>query len=303
MIRKSSLTSYVAFAHNSPSTTLAFGTGLVSSAALLLLGCLLGFLCMNANAQTKPNETVKVGPIMQILARKEFAPNQPEKPFCAQFLKDFKTLNGMRFIEPKVVAQNYDEPALASFKARCGKQPLNEIFACDGRATADVKWEANPAKRRQQNLEYCSVFYGTRNFKIFQLDANNDPKDGEEIVVYFERTRGPANRPAETTITGDGGYYAYSAKSCSPIAWVPTHDPYNYFFQRPVENHNGVISYRSKFYVFDLYALIGSDAFPADPHYRLHVSTLNSARGEWCSYSTLSVRRALEENRKKRTEK
>ena len=180
---------------------------------------------------------------------------------------------------------------------------MNETFQCDGRATADIKWETNPEKRRQQYLDHCGAFYGTRNFKIFQFDANNDPKDGEEIVAYFEGARGPANRPGETTFTGNGGYRAYSAKSCARAAGVSTNDPYNYFFQRPVANYNGVISYRNKFYVFDLYALIGSDAFPVDPHYELDVATLNSARSEWCSYSTLSVRRALEENRKKRTGK
>jgi hypothetical protein len=144
---------------------------------------------------------------------------------------------------------------------------------------------------------------GTRNFKIFRIDANNDPKDGNEIVVYLEGARGPANRLAQRTVISDGGYYAYGAKDCAPGANALTHDPYNYFFQRPVENYNGLISYHNKFYVFDLYALIGTGTFPADPPYWLQVFTLNEDRREWCSYSTLSIRPVLEGNRKSKKEK
>jgi len=45
------------------------------------------------------------------------------------------------------------------------------------------------------------------------------------------------------------------------------------------------------------------DSIPADPDYRLGVSIFNDDRREWCSYSTLSLRRMLEEGRAKRAGK
>jgi len=46
-----------------------------------------------------------------------------------------------------------------------------------------------------------------------------------------------------------------------------------------------------------------NDSIPADPDYRLGVSTFNEDWREWYSYSTLSLRRMLEEGRAKRAGK
>ncbi len=270
---------------------------------IFLSGCVVNLLwCASSLGETKQDEAAKAEPIKRIMASKQFEVRQPEKPFCVQFLQDFKTLNGMKFIEPIARADQYDDPALASFKERCAPLPLNEKFECEGRDIEGVKWSRDRLLHRQQALTYCKSFHGTRNFKIFQFDANNNPKDGEELVVYFEGARGPVSDPASAR-TGDGGYYAYSARTCTPIPGAPSHDPFDYFFQRPVENYNGIVSYRGKYYSFDLYALIGNDSIPADPDYRLGVSTFNDDRREWCSYSTLSLRRMLEEGRAKRAGK
>ncbi len=275
---------------------------------IFLSGCVVNLLwCASSLGETKQDEAAKAEPIKRIMTSKQFEVRQPEKPFCVQFLQDFKTLNGMKFIEPIARADRYDDPAFASFKARCGELPLNERFLCDGRATAGVQWKRDRLLRRQQYLEYCEMFQGSRNFKVFQFDANNNPKDGEELVVYFESARGPLNHPALTTITTDGAYNAFSAKSCTPVGGASSHDPYSHDFRHPVENYSGIVSYRGKYYAFDLYSLIGrgtpigSDGFPIDPHYRLSVSTFNDDRRDWCVYSTLSIQRAIEENRAKGT--
>ena len=271
---------------------------------IFLSGCVVNLLwCASSLGETKQDEAAKAEPIKRIMAKKQFEPNQPEKAFCVQFLRDFKTLNGMKFVEPVARADRYDDPVLAPFKKRCGELPLNESFLCDGRATAGFRWNRNPILRRQQYMEHCEYFQGNKNFKIFQFDANDNPKDGEELVVYFESARGPLNKPAATTVTTDGGYFAFSARSCAPIPGAPSHDPYSYVFQRPVENYNGIVSYHNKHYVFDLYALMDNDNVAADPHYWLSVLTFNDDKREWCSYSTRSIQRAIEENRVKRAER
>ncbi len=183
-------------------------------------------------------EADKADAVKRILARKKFYLGEPEKPFCGQFLKDFRILKDMSFVEPVARAENYDDPVLEPYKARCGDLPLNERFACDPRATQGMKWSKDPREKRQQLLEFCDLYTGTASFKVFELDIDKNPKNGKELIMHFERAHGGDN------VYWDGGYNVFNSRNCALIGGAPTHDPYSYFWRRTLENYNGILFYK-----------------------------------------------------------
>src|SRR5712692_5271664 len=154
----------------------------ISYAYLGLCYIFLLVLPVDGKAQLSQPEATKAQTIKQILAKNKFQNKQSKNTFCTQILSDLKTMNGITFMEPIARADSYDDPALAPFKKRCGEQPLKESFHCGARATTGIKLDRNWKKRRQQLAEICEAWYGTKNFKVFQLDINNNPKDGEELI-------------------------------------------------------------------------------------------------------------------------
>lgn len=255
----------------------------------IVVAAMLGHLAGGWAAAADPGvvrEAVKAEAVKRIMARKKFYPRQPEKPFCRQFLEDFRILKDMRFVEPVARAEHYDDLVLEPYKARCGDLPLNEYFECDPRSTQDVKWSKVPREKRQQYLRFCHLYIGTAKFKVFELDIDNDPKNGKELIVYSERAIGRDFKG--DSVYGNGGYKAFDSSSCAQIGGARTHDPYSYFWNRPLENYNGILSYDGRYYIFDLSDLDPSGEHTSDyPHYSLHVSTVGTDRSRWCSYSTI----------------
>ena len=257
----------------------------------LVLAAVLGHLVGGwtfASDSGVEREADKADAVKRIMAGRKFYMGEPEKPFCGQFLKDFRIPKDMSFVEPVARAEHYDDPTLESYKARCGERPLNEKYECDPRATQGVKWSKDPVKKRQQLLRFCHLYTGTANFKVFEIDIDNDPKNGKELIVYFERAIGRDFRG--DNIYGNGGYNVFDSRNCALIPVDSTHDPYSYFWKRPLENYNGILFYRDRYYVFDLYELDGSDRDPENPIYRLHISTAGADRSHWCSYSMIPPR-------------
>jgi hypothetical protein len=232
-------------------------------------------------------ESEKSARVRAILLNKHFYSEQPHRAVCNKFFKDFRAQTRITFVEPIVSANSYDSPVLATIKQHCAAQPLNETFECDARATSGVEWALAWKDRRQQLLQYCRAFYGTKNIKIFRAEIDNDPTNGAELVVYSERIYGPANKE-QKRYYGNGGYSFFRGDECEYIGGVTTHDPYSYLHQQPRENYNGLISYRDKYYVFDLYDLDGSDRDANEPSYYLSLYTLDDTRTNWCSFSTIS---------------
>lgn len=248
-------------------------------------------------SQASDGESAQLTKIHEIVSAREFRLNQPEKKSCADFIDDLRLQRGMAVIEPIARAKDYDDSALRPYRDRCSPHPINEIYACDARATAGVRWSRDWSRRRYQYKEYCEVYEGTRNFKVYEIDVNNNPQDGNELVVYFEGARGPVNRPAQRTIFTDGGYRAYDAKDCSLKANARTHDPYNHFLGRAQPNYyNALVSYNNKPHVLDLHVLGNSKVEPDRPTYWLQVSTLDDTRDTWCSYTSRGDRSSGKSN-------
>lgn len=225
--------------------------------------------------------------------------------FCTAFFKDFREQKGITYIDPIIVTDDYDDPALASYKAKCGsKLHMNQQVACVPRL-ADL-----PPERRRYA---CNVYYGTGKFRMYHVDMDNDPSNGKEYVFYYRAECGPqdvdsGNPHCAPDMTYDNGNYkVLDLNQCkvmgSATAGSSLYD-YEDYEKDPLNNHSGIIEYRSDYYIYNLSELTGSKNPASDSEYRLVLSHYGKSKyGDAkilgaCSYSTtiMSYQTVIEGN-------
>jgi hypothetical protein len=236
----------------------------------------------------------QAAPFKRIVSKYTFRPSPGAPPFCRAFLRDFRTQKSVRFIEPVVEAQTYDDPVLEPYKRMCGEQPLNELFTCEARGAPE--WDTNKAwkERRNELLAQCDSSHMTSNFKVFELDINDDPVDGVELVIHGEKSLGPMNRQ-RAKFYGNGAYNIFNGKTCDLNDSIPTSDPFAYFLKQRLDSHNAIVTYGGRYFIIDLYELSGSGRNPLDPIYGLEVWGSGPRNQKLqCAYS--SSRKAVRKN-------
>lgn len=265
---------------------------------------LLLMLGMGGAAQAQApakSDSENVERIRTIMANRNFETRayvkHPNKDFCEAFLQDFRQQKGIEHIEPVSKAESYDDPVWQPYKTRCPDLELFESYGC---LAEDAEYIATLPKgegvRYRRNV--CEHFRGTANFKLYEVDINNDPAGGKEKVFHYERAQGPLNRPDRKVVLGNGKYQIVDLGRCEVVGGSETHDPYSYFYQRPLKNYNGIIKYKGKHYIFDLYDLDGSDRDENKHNYTLRLNGYAvDARGSKprlvpnCSFNTLFLSR------------
>jgi hypothetical protein len=257
--------------------------------ALLMLCVLILMLPIELRAQTLQREADKAEAIKRIMASRTFHTGSKALPFCKVFLEDFREQKGIKYVEPLVRTESYDAPALQPYKDRCPDLEMHKLAECSQQDWSYV--QSLPEEEREREMDkVCRVYYGTRNFKLYELDLNGNPKDGKEVAVYFERIYGPQNISGAMQVYSNGGYAIFDIKSCRRWAWTPTNDPNDYLYNQPLENYNALIQYKGKYYIFNLYELgRGKYRDPNKLEYRLHIGgNRKNGWGGLCSFSTIS---------------
>ncbi len=266
-----------------------------------VLCLLVTTLPIEGQAQALQREADKAEAIKRIMAERKFqmtsVVGKQNKAFCEGFLQDFRLQKNIEFIEPVAKADSYDDPVWQPYKASCPQLELFDRYSCEPKIY-DAIMAQPPTERQREFKTACQHFRGTANFKLFLVDINNNPKDGKEHVFYYERAEGPLNRPVSKQIYGNGAYAVFDLDRCEVKRGANVHDPYSYFYKRPLENYNGIIDYRGRHYIFDLADLDGSDRDPKNPNYRLQVDghakfgkETKPRLGPICSYSTIVLKR------------
>lgn len=221
-------------------------------AAQLLGVCALLTVACAGVQQVTADEAAKAAQVRTILQGRSFqAWTLYDQAFCQAFLEDFPELRGITFVEPIVHAERFDDPRLQAYQARCPNRPMNQLEVMT-RPQDEAGWK----------------YYGTRNFKLFQAEMNDNPNDGAELIFYAERFEredfyeGRAQRRSEQERKiseqdryRNGKYGVINPKSCAEVGLVLAHDPYDYDRKREVNNVNGIIRYKGSNYIFDLYRL------------------------------------------------
>ena len=180
-------------------------------------------------------------------------PGVPVAPnLCTEMFDDLKQMKGIRFIDPIVQTQSYEDPALDKIKQHCGaKPPLNFSRGCEPRIAMNL-----PTGKEgfTESLDVCNVGFGLPPFKVYELNPI-EPTDKRRFIFYADDSYGPMNDYDEhKSRLGDGystGFKQIDPDQCELVESVSVGagiGPDYGTFKRNRKNYNSIIEYKNQYY-------------------------------------------------------
>ncbi len=158
--------------------------------------------------------------------------------FCRQLLSDLKKMKDIRFVDPVVQTQSYEDPALDAWREKChGTAPLNFGYWCESNLGTAVVEDAMDGQ--------CSVGYGMPPFKIFEIPSLS-PTSKRHFFFYSDDSYGPMNQDWKKPELNGGlsGFREFSLPECRPDATYTRASS----GVRYGNNYNSIIEYQRQYY-------------------------------------------------------
>ena len=230
-------------------------------AALLCLFLMAPWLPATA-ADAPTSDAAKKVEIVKLMQGFKFERiTETKNPFCHAFLDDFHQQRNIEYIVPIIQTDDYNDPRLKLYKDKCPKLEFNKYlsFFPSIPNTPSEAFELPPEEMKktpeemEKNTTY--VLLGTKNFKLWELEMDDNLKNGKEIIFYDQAHNSVGHGlPTSGIIVNPqtGRYRAISPSSCSVLGGSATHE----FSEPPqgigvVESH-GVIRHRGKNSLYSL---------------------------------------------------
>lgn len=180
-------------------------------------------------------EANKAEPIKQVLATYPFYESNSRGPFCSKILEDLKQMKDIRFIDPIVQGQSYEDPALDTFKRQCkSKEPMHFKYECLPRIPHDYKDEL---------ADVCDANYGLAPFKLFELPP---PKTSgkNRYIFYDEGVYGPMNIDNKKPSLASNGslFHQVNFAHCDELV------EHAFANASGNPNYNSIIEYKHQYY-------------------------------------------------------
>ncbi|MEW5949279.1 MAG: hypothetical protein AB1711_07680 [Thermodesulfobacteriota bacterium] len=206
---------------------------------ILVLSLLLGTagFCEETQQQTEGEMLARIAEDL----RADFIPphlsRQPyDESFCECFLEDLKAQRGIEFIRPILQTDNYNDPGLQAYLGKCPSLQLNK--------TMPDRVKSLPEGERENTGE---VWYTNCDFRLYRVDFDNDPKNGEEYLFY-----GGGMYNLKRKITTDlSGYRLVDFNKCKIVGGKQVSDTVDYVTRRPTGSYTGVLKYKGRYYIYD----------------------------------------------------
>lgn len=184
-------------------------------------------------------------------------------PLCKAFLEDFRQQKTIEHIDPSIQTDNYEDPRLTPYKSRCPKLDFHKTLEPVG--AAPHKAPLPPGE--EINEDNYNVYLDTRNLRLYELEMDDNPANGKEIVFYGEapkivRSGGVPFPDGPIHNMHRGRYRVIGLDRCSDLGgmgvselWTPSR----------IESH-GVIRYRGKNALYDLTVYPAGKYADGSPH-------------------------------------
>ncbi len=175
---------------------------------------------------------------------------------------------------PVARSERYDDPAFRPWQDRCPTLAMNSQL---GPAPLLLYNDFPQMPFHMSDGRLLDGYeYGTRNFKLYVTDIDNDAKNGDEVVFYSERAYSyweailkapgfelalppvdanwndilpPEKVPAMSNYWGSN-YKMVRGPACLAADILSPEDPYDYQANQPQSSLNGILTYRDKTYLF-----------------------------------------------------
>lgn len=205
------------------------------------------------------HEADKTEAIKQVLATAPLYPSESsDTPFCRQMFDDLKQVKGVRFVDPVVQTQSYEDPALDKWKQHCeAKPPLHFSYSCLPNVSGSIR-------NYKDALETpgCYKGFGLPPFKLYELPPEEptgrprtilyaDDNFGSEVWEYndilandWERIKPKPGRG------GFAGFQQIDTKQCARISDVFSDAGGG---DRNGKNFNSIIEYKKQYYFLVLH--------------------------------------------------
>ncbi len=201
------------------------------------------------------HESEKAEAIKQILTTQPFQESDsqsrsPGRQVCRQIFEDLKQMKNIRFVDPIVQAQSYEDPGFDPWKRQCkSEEPFHFGYGCDARTATRYKKDI-PVWRKELSWK-CNAGYGLSPFKLFELPPL-DLSGKKHYVFYMDDYYGPMNQDG----TKPSVYLGYSAGFYRLIFPGCKHQSgftYSRGGVRNGGNFNSVFVHDNQYYLLNLY--------------------------------------------------
>jgi len=201
-------------------------------------------------------EADKAAAIKHVLTTAPLYPRY-DTPFCRQVFDDLKQMKGIRFVDPIVQTQSYEDPALDPWKKQCqSAPPFNFSYQCSRNI---IPADADDV------LDGCNASYGLPPFKLYELPPEG--ASGEKrYIFYADDAYGPMNRDFRKPSLGGGfaGFQQVNIARCLSLRgnhWERggKKSSWNGMLadagqgERNGKNYNSIIEYNNQYYFLVLH--------------------------------------------------
>jgi len=175
--------------------------------------------------------------------------------FCRQIFDDLKQMKGIRFIDPVVQTQSYEDPALDKWKQQCGsKPPLHFSYSCVPRILNYIKSYKDTLDQPE-----CYKGFGLPPFKLYELPPET-PTSKPRSILYADNKFGSGTWEYSDNYStkiwtlakpqmGHGGFAGFQqidSEKCERIlsgAWADITDTIG-----NRKNYSSIIEYKKQYY-------------------------------------------------------
>lgn len=189
--------------------------------------------------------------IIEIMRGVNFVPQLgADNPLCKSFYEDFRKQTNIKYIQPILKAGTYDDPALKPYRDQCPSFDFRKSLS------VPANWDTTGWTEEDWEISGTPTF-GMGNFQLYRVDIDNNPKNGEELVFYYEGERTivkrlPYGKPMteeEYVDSARRGYHVLDLLRCknSTVGGVVLNDGGSATWTR-----SGVIQYKGKNSVYVL---------------------------------------------------
>ena len=194
---------------------------------------------VNAEVQRNDQHKIELSRLVYLVNTRISKPvinHDPE--ICSAFLNDFKTQSRISYIQAIIEADSYEDPRFGPYRKRCPNLDWHKnVTFIPG------IWDSIKDLSEEEREKYGNVSYSTSNFKLYQVDINNNPDDGDEVLFYSENYKGSSPHPA------GGNYVLVNIEKCFIKGGVSTGPTVNYVTNKKIDNYSYVIAYGGQVFV------------------------------------------------------
>lgn len=194
-----------------------------------------------------------------------------QNKFCRAFFQDFQAQKAIVHIQPIVQTDDYQAPELQQYLKRCPKLNLNRRVTVEPRYSEWIK-----SLPEEEQDRYSDVYRGTRNFRLYLVEINNNQADGEEFIFYQEKFL-HVSHLGEQALAGAGeeyddrgSYTVVQPHTCEILGGTGV-DMWRELATVP--NYHGIVKHQKLFYIFDVYPSRGADT------YSVNIDSYDTRRG------------------------